>query len=78
MVPQPLKVAAIGNLQGRMENLQWLSQFGFAAVAAGAVFWIYRTDRRHSEKRWEALASNFKEIVQANTEALTRLSEHIK
>jgi hypothetical protein len=60
-----------------VEQLQWLSQFGFGAVACGVLFMIYRADRKHSEERWEKLASDFKGVIEHNTEAMTRLVDKL-
>lgn len=57
---------------------QWFATLGVGGVLAGVMFMFYRVDRKESEKRLAALGKEFKEIVQRNTEALTRLTSFLQ
>ena len=73
-----LKIArSSGNSTGEMEELQYLSNLGLGAVFGGVIFLIYRADRKHSEERYRRLASDFKEVIEQNTKAMTRLAERL-
>jgi hypothetical protein len=56
-----------------VEEIKLLAQFGLGGVIAAMIFYYYRQDRLESEKRFTDLGLNFRQIVEANTEALTEI-----
>lgn len=50
---------------------------GIGGGLAAFMFYFYRQDRKHSEDRYEALAKDFREIVEHNTEAMTSLRDSL-
>lgn len=50
-----------------------LAKHGLGAALAGLMFYVYRQDRKASEDSLKVLGAEFREIVEANTAALTRL-----
>lgn len=54
----------------------WAS-LGVGGVLAIVMFGFYRHDRKSSEDRYNAIAKDFKQIVQENTAASVRLAEVI-
>lgn len=59
-----------------------IPEWGLSGGVAALVLWFWRQDRadRAAEKlkdaeRYEALATDFRQIVQSNTEAMTKLSD---
>jgi len=61
-----------------MPEVQWLAQFGLGAVMAGMMFIFYQRDRKASEDRYAALATEFRTIVQDNTKALVTLTDAMR
>lgn len=60
------------------EVLEWLSQFGFGAVFAVLMLFVYRSDRRESMQRWQAMSTVTIDAISRNTEALILLREIIE
>lgn len=56
---------------GEFEFVKPLSAIGLA----GVIFFFYRQDRLASEGRYEKLAHEFRQIVENNTAAFTRLRD---
>lgn len=54
-----------------MNEIQWFASLGVGGILAGMMFCFYRKDHR----ALEALTADFREIVQENTKAITRLCE---
>ena len=56
--------------------LEW-TKLGALGGLAAAMFYFYRQDRKDSEKRFEELSKDFRNIVENNTTAITKLNERI-
>lgn len=56
------------------ELLKTLAQYGAGGVIAGIMIYFYRQDRKDSESRLTALGSEFRQVVEKNTEAITTLT----
>jgi len=56
-------------------DLSPFAGLGVGGILAGVMFYFYRQDRKHSEERFAALGSEFREIVQANTAAIVSLKD---
>lgn len=65
-------------LQAEAPGLPAIASLGVGGAIAALVLWFYRQDRQASEKRIESLASDFKQVIQENTEASTALKDAIK
>ncbi len=63
-------------LQGAIPPDLWGHIFngGLACI----IFWFYRLDRKDSDERYKALATDYRQIVSENTKALTSLVIHLK
>lgn len=57
-----------------MDEMKFLWQLGVGGAIAAVVLWMYRADRKASEERYVALATDFRAIIQDNTRALTQLT----
>lgn len=73
-----LAVAALMLLQATPvdESLGMFGKLGSIGLA-GMIFFFYRQDRKDSERRHSDLAIEYKEIVQENTAAVTKLTAAI-
>lgn len=43
----------------------------------GLIFWFYRGDRKDSESRYGKLAEGYRGLIEANTAAITKLTERL-
>lgn len=61
------------------EWLPWNGAVGGGGVGlAGVIFYFYRQDRKASEDAMTKMASEFRQIVEANTRAITSLTTMIE